>query len=204
MKSLLLWRPQLEKAHKKVSWWKELLTEKSVMKSDTFFEYMTQLLCMMTVIAGCRPTQHTLVLYWSKGTPWPPLTLAIHEDTNVWDTTECEIFFPGYLSDLMVFWQHSYICMIVGEIAYRSFFSYHLSHNESNFLVALDVTHVLLNKITKSLLRSYCVVFNSTWENSWIRIVLSKMGQNKMYVVILYFLRKRLQAEPPTPLQTGL
>ena len=54
---------QLEKAHKKVSSWKELLTEKSVMKSDTFFEYMTQLLCMMTVIAGCRPTQHTLVLY---------------------------------------------------------------------------------------------------------------------------------------------
>ena len=54
---------------------------KKVMKSDTFFEYMTQLLCMMTVIAGCRPTQHTLVLYWSKGTPWPPLTLVIHEDT---------------------------------------------------------------------------------------------------------------------------
>ena len=45
------------------------------------------------------------------------------------------------------------------------FFSYHLSHNESNFLVALDVTHVLLNKVTKSLLWSYCVVSNSTWEN---------------------------------------
>ena len=88
---------------------------------------------------------------------------------SVWDATECEIFCPGYLSDLMVFWQHSYICMIVGEIGYRSFFSYHLSHNESNFLVALDVTHVLLNKITKSLLRSYCVVFNSTWENSWVK-----------------------------------
>ena len=84
------------------------------------------------------------------------------------------------------------------------FFSYQLSHNESNFLVSLDVTHILLNKITKSLFRSYCVVFNSTWENSLIRIVLSKIGQNKMYVVILYFLRKRLQAEPPTPLQTGL
>ena len=123
---------------------------------------------------------------------------------SLWDATESEIFCPGYLSDLMVFWQHSYICMIVGEIGYRSFFSYHLSHNESNFLVALDVTHVLLNKITKSLLRSYCVVFNSTWENSWIRIVLSKMGRNKMRVVILHFLRKRLQAEPPTPLQTGL
>ena len=84
------------------------------------------------------------------------------------------------------------------------FFSYQLSHYESNFLVSLDVTHILLNKITKSLFRSYCVVFNSTWENSLIRIVLSKIGQNKMYVVILYFLRKRLQAEPPTPLQTGL
>ena len=64
---------------------------------------------------------------------------------------------------LMVFWQHSHICMILGEIGYRSFFSYYLSHNESNFLVALDVTHILLNKITKSLLRSCCVVFNSTW-----------------------------------------
>ena len=30
------------------------------------------------------------------------------------------------------------------------------------------------------------------------------MGQNKMHMVILHFLRKRLQAEPPTPLQTGL
>ena len=26
------------------------------------------------------------------------------------------------------------------------FFSYQLSHNESNFLVSLDVTHILLNK----------------------------------------------------------
>ena len=95
--------------------------------------------------------------------------------------------------------------MILGEIGFRFFFfSYQLSHYESNFLVSLDVTHILLNKITKSLFRSYCVVFNSTWENSLIRIVLSKIGQNKMYVVILYFLRKRLQAEPPTPLQTGL
>ena len=123
---------------------------------------------------------------------------------NVWDATECEIFCLGYLSDLMVFWQHSHICMILGEIGYRSFFSYYLSHNESNFLVALDVTHILLNKITKSLLRSCCVVFNSTWQNSWIRVVLSKMGQNKMHVVILHFLRKRVQAEPPTPFQTGL
>ena len=50
--------------------------------------------------------------------------------------------------------------------SYRLFFSYHLSRNESYFLVALDVTHILLNKITKSFLRSYCGVFNSTWENS--------------------------------------
>ena len=170
-----------------------------------FFEYMTQLLCMMTVIAGCR--QHSILWFFTDLRAHPghhshlPYMKILY---NVWDATECEIFCPGYLSDLMVFWQHSYICMILGEIGYRSFFSYHLSHDESNFLVALDVTHILLNKITKSLLRSCFVVFNSTWENSWIGIVFSKMGQNNMQVVILHFLRKRLQAEPPTPLQTGL
>ena len=163
---------------------------------------MTQLSCIITVIG-----QHSILWYFTGLRAHPghhshlPYMKILF---SVWNATECEIFCPGYLSDLMVFWQHSYLCMILGEIGYRSFFSYHLSHNESNFLVALDVTHVLLNKITKSLLRSYCVVFNSTWENSWIRIVLSKMGRNKMRVVILHFLRKRLQAEPPTPLQTGL
>ena len=37
--------------------------KKSYEERHCFFEQMTQLLCMMTVIAGCRPTQHTLVLY---------------------------------------------------------------------------------------------------------------------------------------------
>ena len=37
--------------------------KKSYEERHCFFEYMTQLSRMMTVIAGCRPTQHTLILY---------------------------------------------------------------------------------------------------------------------------------------------
>ena len=104
---------------------------------------------------------------------WPYMKILY----NVWDAMECEIFCPGYLSDLKVFWQQSYICMIVGEIGYRFFFfSYHLSHNESNFLVALVVTCIFLNEINNSFIRSYCGVFNSTWENNWMRMFLSKIG----------------------------
>ena len=42
----------------------------------------------------------------------------------------------------------------------------HLFKFSAEYLIALNVIRIFLNKISKPFLRSYCGVFNSTWENS--------------------------------------